>query len=282
MCNFRPANSILSYLQAYPALASLCGGDEVVTTLAQAESSASDSKSALKAIFSNLMTSSEEKVQHSLEDTVKRVKTKGKPSAADQLFLRLIGYYPGDVGCFAAFLLNFVKINPGQAFFMAANEPHAYLKGQCVEIMATSDNVVRAGLTPKFKDVDTLINMLTYDQGSPKIWRGDSEDGVTVLYQPHAEEFQLTRYVISPGKTHLLSQEKGPGMIMCYQGKGRIRLSSGLENDDRKVNDGLALKPGSVYYMSNEKQVVVSADEDSDADSSGLVLFRAGVNQLYI
>jgi len=48
---------------------------------------------------------------------------------------------------------------------LAANEPHAYLKGDCVECMATSDNVVRAGLTPKLKDSDTLIKMLTYNLG---------------------------------------------------------------------------------------------------------------------
>eukprot|EP00041_Stephanoeca_diplocostata_P013159 m.227536 g.227536 ORF g.227536 m.227536 type:complete len:74 (+) comp19245_c0_seq2:977-1198(+) len=46
--------------------------------------------------------------------------------------------------------------------FLGPNEPHAYLFGDCVECMATSDNVVRAGLTPKFKDVDCLCNMLTY------------------------------------------------------------------------------------------------------------------------
>lgn len=46
---------------------------------------------------------------------------------------------------------------------LAANEPHAYLSGDCIECMATSDNVVRAGLTPKFKDSQTLINMLTYN-----------------------------------------------------------------------------------------------------------------------
>ncbi len=54
-----------------------------------------------------------------------------------------------------------------QALYLAANEPHAYISGDCVECMATSDNVVRAGLTPKFKDVDVLCNMLTYKDGNP-------------------------------------------------------------------------------------------------------------------
>ena len=55
-----------------------------------------------------------------------------------------------------------------QALYLAANEPHAYISGECVECMATSDNVVRAGLTPKFKDVSTLCGMLTYIDGPPR------------------------------------------------------------------------------------------------------------------
>ena len=56
---------------------------------------------------------------------------------------------------------------PGEAIFLPAGEPHAYLKGDCVEAMACSDNVVRAGLTPKFKDVDVLCDMLSYGMGPP-------------------------------------------------------------------------------------------------------------------
>ena len=58
-------------------------------------------------------------------------------------------------------------MQPGEALFLGANEPHAYLYGDCVECMAASDNVVRAGLTPKFKDVETLTSMLTYTDGPP-------------------------------------------------------------------------------------------------------------------
>lgn len=78
--------------------------------------------------------------------------------------LRLEKQYPGDVGVIAAFLFNYVKLSPGEALYLGANEPHAYLFGECIECMATSDNVVRAGLTPKNRDVETLCSMLTYKQ----------------------------------------------------------------------------------------------------------------------
>eukprot|EP00951_Prasinocladus_malaysianus_P047542 scaffold650896_cov46-Prasinocladus_malaysianus.AAC.1 len=64
----------------------------------------------------------------------------------------------------SVFFLNLVELRAGQAIYLDANEPHAYLSGELVEIMATSDNVVRAGLTPKLKDVQVLLDMLTYNQ----------------------------------------------------------------------------------------------------------------------
>jgi len=69
------------------------------------------------------------------------------------LVLSLEKQYPGDVGVLAAYFMNYVKLSPGEALYVGANEPHAYLSGECIECMATSDNVVRAGLTPKYRDV---------------------------------------------------------------------------------------------------------------------------------
>lgn len=82
----------------------------------------------------------------------------------EKLILRLEKQYPSDIGVLAAFLLNHVKLSPGEALYLGANEPHAYIYGECIECMATSDNVVRAGLTPKERDVQTLCSMLTYKQ----------------------------------------------------------------------------------------------------------------------
>jgi mannose-6-phosphate isomerase len=82
---------------------------------------------------------------------------------AEALALRLDAQYPGgDVGVLSAFLLNIVSVPAGGALFMAAGEPHAYVSGNCVEVMARSDNVVRGGCTVKLKDVPTLVSMLTY------------------------------------------------------------------------------------------------------------------------
>ncbi|EBP8589968.1 mannose-6-phosphate isomerase, partial [Salmonella enterica] len=62
-------------------------------------------------------------------------------------------YYPDDSGLFSPLLLNVVKLNPGEAMFLFAETPHAYLQGVALEVMANSDNVLRAGLTPKYIDI---------------------------------------------------------------------------------------------------------------------------------
>jgi mannose-6-phosphate isomerase len=73
----------------------------------------------------------------------------------DSLILRLNTQFPNDTGLIATLLLNHLTLKKGQAFSMDPSEPHAYIHGDCIEAMALSDNVVRLGLTPKFKDTKT-------------------------------------------------------------------------------------------------------------------------------
>lgn len=241
-------------------------------------SSSEEKRSALRTGFSSLMSASNETVTSALDGAVKRTKTAAERSLTDNLFLRLISYYPGDVGCFAAYLLNHVRISPGHAFFMAANEPHAYLKGQCVEIMACSDNVVRAGLTPKFKDVSTLVNMLTYNDGPPTIMTGDNIDEFSTVYKPPVQEFQLTKTVVPPGETYEIAPAKGPGMIMVMGGQGWIGLKA---QEGKDLESRMPLSTGSVYYVADSRGLIVQADSAivAGAPSPDLFFFRASTNQ---
>lgn len=78
-------------------------------------------------------------------------------SSVYSLVLELAAQYPGDVGLFAPLLLNVITLQAGEAMFLSARTPHAYIKGTGLEIMANSDNVLRAGLTPKYIDIQELI-----------------------------------------------------------------------------------------------------------------------------
>ena len=87
------------------------------------------------------------------------------------------------------------------------NEPHAYLSGDCVECMANSDNVVRAGLTPKFKDVKTLCAMLNYDGSTAesKIFESTIHGNV-VNYKPSIHDFAVSRITIQVRSSLLQKQ----------------------------------------------------------------------------
>ncbi|MCL1756336.1 mannose-6-phosphate isomerase, class I [Vibrio parahaemolyticus] len=76
---------------------------------------------------------------------------------ASLLISRFSHLYPEDVGLFAPLFLNVIELQPGEAMFLYAETPHAYIHGLGVEVMANSDNVLRAGLTPKHIDVEELI-----------------------------------------------------------------------------------------------------------------------------
>lgn len=81
-----------------------------------------------------------------------------------ELIIELKTQYPGDIGLFAPLMLNVITLQPGQAMFLDAETPHAYLKGTGLEIMANSDNVLRAGLTPKFMDINELVSCTRFDE----------------------------------------------------------------------------------------------------------------------
>ena len=77
-----------------------------------------------------------------------------------QLCLVLIKQYgSGDIGILFTFFLNIIKCSKGESFVCSPDEPHAYIQGELMEAMVNSDNVVRGGLTPKYKDTKTLVEV---------------------------------------------------------------------------------------------------------------------------
>lgn len=122
-------------------------------------------EAALRAFFKSFVYADMATVATQLKNLRARLQTRAKDdalTAVEALVLRLHDEYQDDIGCFCPYILNYLTLQPGEAMFLGANEPHAYLSGDCIECMACSDNVVRAGLTPKFIDKDTLYQMLTY------------------------------------------------------------------------------------------------------------------------
>lgn len=154
LVGFRPAAEVRAYVRSVPELRDLCapGGTDV-------------GAATIRELYARLMRSDQFSVIDAVRRLVERVGESAEPTPEEALAVKLERDQPGDVGIFSVFFLNHVRITedmPHRFIFCAANEPHAYLEGDCVECMALSDNVVRAGLTPKFKDIETLLGMLTY------------------------------------------------------------------------------------------------------------------------
>lgn len=77
-------------------------------------------------------------------------------------------HFSSDVGLFSPFMLNTIELNPGEAMFLFAETPHAYVHGTALEIMANSDNVLRAGLTSKHIDISELVDNVAFTSNEPE------------------------------------------------------------------------------------------------------------------
>lgn len=109
---------------------------------------------------------------------------------------RLAEIYPGDIGIVSALLLELVHLQPGEALYLGAGNLHAYLEGTGVEIMASSDNVLRGGLTKKHVDVAELLRVLDFAAGPAQVLRPRAIDDHEVTWDTPAREFRLSRLTL--------------------------------------------------------------------------------------
>ena len=122
--------------------------------------------------------------------------------------------YPGDPGVLVTLLLNNVHLAPGEAMFVNAGVVHAYLSGFGVEIMASSDNVLRAGLTPKHMDVEELLTITNFTPMPPPRWEPSERTDEFAYFEPPVTEFALT-----VGRTPLRRlPPSGPRVLLVLQG----------------------------------------------------------------
>ncbi|MEV0414646.1 mannose-6-phosphate isomerase, class I [Streptomyces sp. NPDC050448] len=143
-------------------------------------------------------------------------------------YASLVHHFPGDPGVIAAMLLNHVRLQPGEAMFLGAGVPHAYLDGLGVELLANSDNVLRAGLTPKHVDVPELLKIVRFEPGDPALQRpeGNGEE----VYETPIDEFRLSRFALAPGAAPHTLPDAAPQILLCAAGRpkaGEVTLSPG-------------------------------------------------------
>lgn len=97
-----------------------------------------------------------------------------------------------DRGILSFYLMNIVRLQPGEVIYQGSGIPHAYLSGQNVEIMANSDNVIRGGLTSKYIDYEALGEMVRFDSRSIHLLSGVRKDQALQEFIPPVDDFQLS------------------------------------------------------------------------------------------
>ncbi|CAN0913660.1 Mannose-6-phosphate isomerase 2 [Linum grandiflorum] len=227
-------------------------------------------KSLLKCIFTQLMSASKEMTTRAVSKLKIRLQRQSqvrKLTDKENLVLKLEKEYPDDIGVISAFFFNHVKLNPGEALYLGANEPHAYISGECVEVMVTSDNVIRAGLTPKHRDVQTLCSMLTYKQGFPEILKGFPVTPYITRYLPPFDEFEMDRCFLPKGASTVFPAVEGPSIFVITGGEGVMQAGTSSFAD--------VVVEGDVLFAPAGIQIVVKT-------VSELHMYRAGVNSRFL
>jgi len=193
----------------------------------------------LRALYTAAMTLPQPRVDAILNPLLARLETENPPKSSPAYWaLRAARDFPRpgggrDRGIFSCFLLNLVRLNPGEGTYQPAGVLHAYLEGVNVELMANSDNVLRGGLTPKHVDVDELLRTLTFEGGTPRILAGEAVSPAERVYRTPAEEFELSRIALHPA-TPYEAAARGPEAFLVLDGAATL--------------NGLRLRRGSIAF----------------------------------
>lgn len=263
-CGFKPLAEIADELKRIPELRNIVGDEtanhfinnfkENVTIDSEDDKA---NRKLLQSVFSKVMNAPEDEIVKNARDLIKRAHDHPSDfNKADlpDLLIRLNKQFPDDIGLFCGgLLLNHCRLKAGEGLFLRAKDPHAYISGDIIECMAASDNVVRAGFTPKFKDVKNLVEMLTYNYGTVDGQKMVAEkfprstgNGESALYNPPIEEFAVleTTFKSSTGKRHFEGVD-GPSVIIITKGNGTIS-TEGVKLD---------AKDGFVFFVAANTEI---------------------------
>lgn len=222
---FRSVVEIAEEVRRSPALRSTLDDDLASRLLARG---APADQELLKDLYTSLMHLPPSELSRSLAEL--RVEMSERTQdARTRWFETLSTEHGDDVGLLSLFVMNLVRLAPGEAIFVGPNTVHAYLSGDLIECMASSDNVVRAGLTKKFKDLETLISMLHYRPAVPEIILprpiGGSERHRA--YPAPAREFALEALDSKGAAAECTLGRESVAIVFVLAGSGELRSAGG-------------------------------------------------------
>ncbi|MFN1512499.1 mannose-6-phosphate isomerase, class I [Vibrio owensii] len=203
----------------------------------------------LKVFFSAIMSLESERKQQALNELYASLERPAKTAMAREAYGYIQDFrqhYADDIGLFSPLMLNTIELAPGEAMFLHAETPHAYVQGTGLEIMANSDNVLRAGLTPKYIDVPELIDNTIFNAIDPEqIKLAPVHKQGKLSYPIPVDDFGFE--VMAVEGTATTQFVRSAEILFCIEGE--ISVSS--------QDDHITLKAGeSVFVCSNSVKYV--------------------------
>ncbi|XP_062122646.1 mannose-6-phosphate isomerase [Drosophila sulfurigaster albostrigata] len=264
LVGFQPVEDIIDNIDEFQPLTELIG-QETVDELHEKRNSET-----LKNCYEIMMRADDASISKCIKAIAKHNKSELKRNELLDIFNKVNQDFPDDVGVLCLFFLNLVRLQPGQAIYLGANEIHAYLDGECVECMACSDNVIRAGLTPKYKDVEQLISSVIFDGAAAdaKLFMPYRIDDTVQVFVPPVDDFAVMHVGIKHSVCSYKLQIQAYGSILLTLAGSRIlRLKT-----DKGVKE-ITLTRGSIVYIPVEAapEIEFLQTEDCDEDFTAYI-----------
>lgn len=192
----------------------------------------------IRQVFSELVSEATRptaaEVSELAEELSERLEAGTSPSRrVDANAVAMSRAFPGDPGVPAALLLNPVTLRPGEALFVPAGCVHAYVRGLGVEIMASSDNVLRAGLTNKRVDVPEMLACVDYVAAPPVRPAPEYLSRATRAYYAPVDDFELLVTTVVPADGRMQVPGRGPRIVLATEGTTTVTTPAGQETLSR-------------------------------------------------
>ena len=179
----------------------------------------------------------------------------GVISKNQELFLDQYAVYPSDIGLVFTLFMNLIPVKPDDALYLGPHQLHAYLYGNLAECMANSDNVIRAGMTNKFKDLNTLRTMIdNQEKTTDPLCRKKSHE-FAILYESPAEEFEIHKIELPANRTLKYLKPAVPEIVIILSGYGKLE----------SADNSYYLESGTILFIGASTDYAITAGEKLEA-----------------
>jgi phosphomannomutase len=251
---FRPLEEIASTLEEVPELHRIAAGFE-------------PKEPALRDLYRRVMALPQPEVDEILEPILVRLRRRAFDRdrrefwmvRCDDVFARDGGH---DRGLFSALFLNLVHLRPEEAVFLGPGVLHCYLEGAGVEIMASSNNVLRGGLTEKHVDLEELARIVSFTGGAPRVLSPTPVREGEWIYRTPAKEFQLATIEVAPARPYASEEAYGAEILVAMEAEGDLNISTRDGSEKLRRGQSVLATHGTSYRIEGRGRLFRAAVPD--------------------